>query len=271
MRRARARHVADVEPVHQPRHVLIDLGVLAPRNRVVASRQVDRDLVDDAAGPAAHHQNAVGQRHGFEQIVGDEQRGLAGALERLRQFALQHDAGLRVDRGERLVEQQHGRIDRQRAGERDALAHAARQLMRIVIGEFAEVERVEQRPGALLPLGQGHSLDLDAELHVLGDGAPRQQQVLLQHEGDVRVRSFDALTVDERFAFARRIEPRADVEQRGLAAAARPDQRDDLAVAHGQAHLLHGCEAFARLFDKPHGHVAVFEPYHVGHWLNSGA
>ena len=165
--------------------------------RIVAVGDVDRDLVDDAAGPPAHHQHAVGQRHRLEQIVGDQQRGLAGALERLRQLALQHHAGLRVDRRERLVEQQHRRIDRERARQRHALAHAAGQLMRIVAGEFRELEVLQQRLRAPLPLGRGDALDFDAEHHVLGDRPPRQQQVLLQHEGDMGVRAFDALAVDE--------------------------------------------------------------------------
>ncbi len=65
---------------------------------------------------------------------------LLRVLQRLREIVLQHDAGLRVDRRERLVEQQHGRIDRERARQRHALAHAAGQLMRIVFGEIAELE-----------------------------------------------------------------------------------------------------------------------------------
>src|SRR6516164_11558285 len=44
-------------------------------------------------------------------------------------------------------------------------------------------------------------------------GPPRQQQILLQHERDVGVRPFHALTVDERLALARRVKTRADVEQ----------------------------------------------------------
>ena len=135
----------DVEPVHQPVDVVVDLRMGAALERIVAVGNVDRDLVDDAAGTPAHHQHAVGQRHGLQQIVGDQQRGLAGALERLRQFALQHHAGLRVDRRERLVEQQHRRIDRERARQRHALPHAAGQLVRIVPGEFRELEVFQQR------------------------------------------------------------------------------------------------------------------------------
>ena len=66
----------------------------------------------------------------------DQQRGLARAFEGLRELALQHHPGLRVDGRERLVEQEHGRVDRERARERHALAHAARQLVRIVAGEL---------------------------------------------------------------------------------------------------------------------------------------
>ena len=180
---------------------------MAPRDRIVALRHVDDDFVDDAAGAPAHDQHAVGQRHGFRQIVGDEQRGLARELQRLRQVALQHHAGLRVDRRERLVEQQHMRIDGQRARQRHALAHAAGQLVRIVIGKFREIEIFKECLGALPALGRRNTLDFDAEHDVLGDGAPRQQQILLQHEGDMGIRPVDALAVDEGLALARRGEP----------------------------------------------------------------
>ena len=56
------------------------------------------------------------------------------------------DAHLRVERRERLVEEQHARLDRQRACERDALLHAARELMRVagrrVRGEADELEQL---------------------------------------------------------------------------------------------------------------------------------
>ena len=44
-------------------------------------------------------------------------------------------AQLLVERAERLVEQQHRRLDHQRARERDALLLAARELMRIARAE----------------------------------------------------------------------------------------------------------------------------------------
>ena len=47
-------------------------------------------------------------------------------VEDAQQLLLHHDLGLRVERGERLVHQQDRPFHDQRAGERDALAHAAR-------------------------------------------------------------------------------------------------------------------------------------------------
>ena len=52
------------------------------------------------------------------------------------------------------------------------------------------------------------------------------------------VRSFHALAVDIGFAEARRVQPCADIQQGAFAAAARADQRDDLAVADGDIHIL---------------------------------
>ena len=65
---------------------------------------------------------------------------------------LQVRARQRVERAERLVEQQHLRLHRQRAGEADALLHAAGDLRRpLVLGvrHLHEVEIVhESRHGA---------------------------------------------------------------------------------------------------------------------------
>ena len=62
----------------------------------------------------------------------------------------QLDAHLRVERRERLVEQQHTRLDRERARERDALLHAARELVRVAVAGVAEADELEQLAHALV-------------------------------------------------------------------------------------------------------------------------
>ena len=58
-------------------------------------------------------------------------------------------AGDRVERPERLVHQQHVGVLGERPGEGDALAHAARQLVRTLVGELAQPHEVEQLERAL--------------------------------------------------------------------------------------------------------------------------
>ena len=60
------------------------------------------------------------------------------------QPAAQLLAHLGVERAERLVEQQHARAHRQRAGERDALALAAGKLRGIPVGQPVELHQLEQ-------------------------------------------------------------------------------------------------------------------------------
>ncbi len=104
----------------------------------------------DAAGVEDRH--AVGQLHGLVLVVGDEDRGLAGALVDLAQPAAQVAAHAGVERAEGLVEQQHARLDGERAGQRHALALAARQLRRVAPLQPAELHEVEQRQHAAADL-----------------------------------------------------------------------------------------------------------------------
>ena len=56
------------------------------------------------------------------------------------------DAGpqVRVERGERLVEQHHGRLDGQRPGQRHPLLLAAGQLVRVALAEAGQADRLQQ-------------------------------------------------------------------------------------------------------------------------------
>ena len=86
----------------------------------------------DPAGVGAQHQDPVREQHRFLDVVGHHDDGLgreALALPQLQQLAAQVLRGQHVQRAERLVHQQGGRLDHQGPGEADALAHAARQLL----------------------------------------------------------------------------------------------------------------------------------------------
>ncbi len=61
---------------------------------------------------------------------------------------------------------------------------------------------------------------------------------MLEHHASVVTAAVHLTAVDRDAAAVRRIEPHGDAQRRGLAAAGRPDQRDDLAVAHGETDAI---------------------------------
>ena len=81
-------------------------------------------------GPVCHHQHAVGELHRLGQVVRDEQCRLLQRLLDPQHRVAEQQSRLLVERGERLVHQQDPRLGGERAGDRDALPHAARQLGR---------------------------------------------------------------------------------------------------------------------------------------------
>ena len=58
-----------------------------------------------------------------------------------QQQLLHHQPRLRVERAERLVHQEQLRLADPRAGERDSLLHAARELVRVMLFEACEAHQ----------------------------------------------------------------------------------------------------------------------------------
>ncbi len=83
---------------------------------------------------------------------------------------------------------------------------------------------------------------LQREHDVLVDGAPWQHRVVLEHHGPVGTGSVDDLAVDPDRPFQGLHEPGDHVDQRGLAAAGRADDGDELAAIHVQVHVPKGDE-----------------------------
>jgi hypothetical protein len=161
--------------------------------------------------------------------VGDEQHRLPGLVPDAQQLGLHQIAGLGVERGERLVHQQHLGIGRQRARQPDALFHAARQLMRIMPLETLEPDHFDEFLAHRLALGGGDAAQLEPERDIVLDRAPRQQAELLEHHGAVLAGAGDLLAVDRHLAGIGRDQAEQHVEEGALAAARRADDGDELA------------------------------------------
>jgi hypothetical protein len=158
--------------------------------------------------------------------VGDVDDGLAERGPDPEQLLLHDRPRLRVERRQRLVHQKHLGVGRERAGDPYALLHPAGELVRVVLREPGEPDHRQHLPRARLALGAGHAAVLETERDVVAHGAPGQQGVLLEHHrGQRRSRP---LGLDAHLASGRVDEAGQDAQQRRLAAAAGPDDAEEL-------------------------------------------
>ena len=83
-------------------------------------------MADLLQPPWRHHADPVGHGERLALVVGDVDERDVGALLDRAQLGAHVLAQLEVERGQRLVEQHHLGLDRERAGNGDALLLAAR-------------------------------------------------------------------------------------------------------------------------------------------------
>ena len=133
-----------------------------------------------------------------------------------------------IERAERLVEQEHLRLGRERAGEPHPLALPSRELGGIPVAEALQLHQVKQLVHALTDLGPRPFPHLEPEGDVLANGHVLERGVVLEDEADVpllRRERRRVLAREEDFAGVGRLEPRDDPQQRRLPGATRPEQR----------------------------------------------
>ncbi len=140
---------------------------------------------------------------------------------------LQVAPGEGIERGERLVQQQHFRLRHQRAGDRHPLRLPAGKLARPGIGLVGEADARERGRDLLAPCAGGQVGQAEAD--IVGDAQPGQQPRLLEDDADLGMRRQDRGAIECHRARARAVEPGDGAKQRGLAAAGAADDGDDLA------------------------------------------
>ena len=157
-------------------------------SRIVSVRSSGRStgtISRTRPGFGGQHQHALAEEGRLVDAVGDEQDGHAGLLPDPAQLLVEAVARDLVERAERLVHQQDLRVADQRAGDRDALALAAGQLVRIGVGAVLQAHQFQQFVRRAAALAAGAAADLQRQLDVLQRGAPGQQRRVLEHEADV--------------------------------------------------------------------------------------
>ena len=182
------------------------------------------------------------------------------------QFRAHVRAQLGVEIGQGFVEQEGRRVPHQRPAERHALLLAPGKLPGLTLEQRLQFQyggRLAHAPGTFrfryAALAQW-VLDIARDRHV------RVQRIGLEHHGDVALRRGEF--VDDRPADGDRpggwpLQARQHTQQGGLAAAARPEDADELAVFDRQAEFVHGgdpAEPLADPIEPDAGHGQRLSP-----------
>jgi hypothetical protein len=207
--------------------------VAAQAEHLTGTRERHFDDRFDAAGMRRHDDDAVAECHRLVDAVGDEHDRLLVFVPDAQQFLLQQGTVLLVERRERLVHQQHLGVGGESARDRDALLHAARQLVRIAVGERRQPGAVEVVTDHVADVGARRAAHLEAVGGVVPHRHPRKDRLALKHH---RVERFRGVVGDDRhLAGGRGFETGEDAEEGGLAAAGRADDRAEIAAGDVEA------------------------------------
>ena len=211
------------------------------------------DLLDHAV---VHHHDAVGHGQRLLLVVGHhDRRDAEPPLQRL-DLRAQGDTHARVERRQRLVEQQQRRRRGHRACQRHALLLAARELGGIAIAVTGEADERQQ---LVHPRRDALARDVaarEAIADVAGDAEVGEQRIGLEHDAVVALARGQPGHVAPGHPHGPEVLPletRDDPQQRRLAAAARPEEADELAVADLERHALEGDDGAESLGDAVEG------------------
>jgi hypothetical protein len=132
-----------------------------------------------------------------------------------------------VQRAERFVEEQDLRVADVGPCEIDALAHSSGQLLRVRIAELRKTDERQEVFDLRLPFALRDAAHPGAVAQVVANRQPREDGIGLEDNCTVGSRrGHDSAVLQDR-AGRRPVESSDEIQQRGLAAAGRPDDGDD--------------------------------------------
>ena len=243
------------------RHHIAHANEAQPLQRAIAADEVRDERVGRMReqfvrrrelheSPGVEDRDAIRHLHRLVDVVAHEQDRLAQLLLHPQELVLDHLAIDGIERGERLVHQQHRRIDRQRARDTDPLRLAAGELVRIAVDELTRRQRQHRQEllGASAPSARIPTEKPRHDADILGDRHVRKKPDLLDHVADAaaqldRVDGIGVAARDEDLAGGRRDEPVDHAQRRRLAATGRTEQHARFAFAHLEAHAVDGRHA----------------------------
>ena len=206
-----------------------ELGDLA--RRVLLDELARRPLGDDLR--LVHDDEPVAQLLRLVHVVGRQDERHAALLEPVQPLPEQVP-GLRVEPGRRLVEEQDRRLVDERACDRQAPLHPARQRLDLVVRTFGELRELEELVGPARGLGSLEAEVPAVDHEVVADGDLGVERVLLGHDAeaaaDPRTVGLGVEVEDAERPVGHRRDARDHAHRAGLPGAVGPEEAEALAL-----------------------------------------
>ncbi len=228
---------------------------------------VDLDDLLDAARTRRHHGDAVGEIDRLAHVVGDEHHRRPGVLR------LDPPAALPCMRPRVCASRRAGQLVRV-WGSAGSTARVRAMATRCFMppescdGKLSsgarEMDELDQVLGAAFALRLGDAHLFEAIENVLAHRLPGEEREILKHDAAIGARTRHRLVVDGNATGLDWKKSPQEIQQGALAAARRPEQRHEFAVAHRERHIVE-CQhrpPSRRAIDM--SHVAEDDP--VGHF-----
>ena len=195
--------------------------------------------------PAVEHRHAVGEGKRLRTVVRDVHDRQPELPRERVQLEAEAVAERLVERGERLVEQQHPRPADKRASDRDPLPLPAGERRRVALRVARQPDHLECLFDATDALRLRNPSPAQRVVDVASDVPVRPHGVLLEHHAQLPSLRRDAspLPRDDSLADAHpasggRLEARDRAQERRLAGAGRADKREELTVAQREVNAV---------------------------------
>src|SRR5208282_3554255 len=140
---------------------------------------------------------------------------------------------LRVDRGERFIEEHQAGPGGQGSCERDALEFSARELVRSTVLEAVEVQKLDETPDLLLHIAEGAMSQQGRVRDVLVDRTVGKERRVLEHQDHsalVRGAASDIDPVEPDGSLGPGLKARETTEERPPSPPVRTQQHENLAL-----------------------------------------
>src|SRR6267143_5241905 len=182
---------------------------------VARMRNVNFEVRVNMRGVAAEYDDAVGEDDRFFNIVSHDENRARGNFvtePELEELAAKSLRGEDVQRGERLVHEEHFGLDDECARDTDTLLHAAGEFLGIGDFKTVEADGVNDAQGALAAVNRRHAPGLERSFDVFKNGQPREERETLKDDGDVERFALYRLAVPIDGASGRRGQARQNAE-----------------------------------------------------------